>query len=109
MDSLKPRIPAPRERPSSGRRLAPNTSSSRTNRKAMWRGLSSPSMALLRSGWVYESLYEASVGSDHSSRKPLDDERSRGGDQGPATRLHRYQNAVRAMQLAGHPDVGATA
>src|SRR6516225_4031893 len=43
-ESLKPRIPAPSDLPISGRRLAPNTSRSRINRKAMWIGLSSPSI-----------------------------------------------------------------
>src|SRR5262249_23519592 len=35
-ESLKPRMPAPSDLPISGRRLAPNTSRSRINRKAMW-------------------------------------------------------------------------
>ena len=41
-DSLNSRIPVPSERPISGSRLAPNTSSRITTRKAMWIGLSSP-------------------------------------------------------------------
>ena len=44
IDSLKPRRPAPRDRPISGSRLAPNTSSSRIRTNARWIGLSSPSM-----------------------------------------------------------------
>src|SRR4029077_8538137 len=42
IELLKPRSPSPSDRPISGRRLAPNTSSRITSRNAMWIGLESP-------------------------------------------------------------------
>src|SRR5581483_1395244 len=43
-ECLNSRIPLPSERPSSGSRLAPNTSSSTTRSSAMWVGLANPTM-----------------------------------------------------------------
>ena len=67
IDSLKPRIPDPSERPISGSRLAPKISSTMTSRKRRWMGLSSPTM--VRSdrvvGWV---SYEPVCGTDHSAQ-----------------------------------------
>ena len=51
-ESLNSRMPLPSERPISGRRRAPNTSSRITTRNAIWSGLSSPINFSLTRYWL---------------------------------------------------------